>query len=229
MKLLFLHGAGSAGAGWAHQVEYFAGSEAVTLPGRPEGELCQSLEEYVEWLRGYIQRQRYQDVVLAGHSMGGGIAQLYGLRYGKDLKALVLAGTGARLRVLPARLAAVREMVADDEAWRKYLEGEYSHIELEMRNLLVEEGVRVKPAAALNDYLCCDKFDIMDRVHLIRLPTLVICGSNDDRTPLKYSTFLADKIEGATQVIIGGGSHWAHMDKPAEFNQAVESFLTRLG
>ena len=229
MKLLFIPGAGSAGAGWAHQVEYFAGSEAVVLPGHPEGELCHSLDEYVEWLRGYIHQRRYQDVVLAGHSMGGAIAQLYGLRYGDDVKALVLAGTGARLRVLPARLATVEEMIADDTAWRKYLEDEYSHIEPEMRRLLVEEGVRVKPAVALNDYLCCDKFDIIGQVHLIRLPTLIICGSADDRTPLKYSSYLADKIEGATRVIIDGASHWVHLDKPEEVNKAIESFLTRLG
>lgn len=229
MKLLFISGAGSASAGWAHQVEYFTGSEAVVLPGHPDGELCRSLDDYVEWLRGYIQQRRYQEIVLAGHSMGGAIAQLYGLRYGEDLKALVLVGTGARLRVLPARLATVKEMVADDVAWRKYLEDEYSHFEPEMRCLLVEDGVRVKPAAALNDYLCCDKFDIMAQVHLIRLPALLICGSADDRTPVKYTAYLADKIEGATQVIIDGASHWVHVDKPEEVNQAIEMFLARLG
>jgi hypothetical protein len=40
---------------------------------------------------------------------------------------LVLIGTGARLRVLPAFLAVLEGMVADEAAWGKYLEGEYTY------------------------------------------------------------------------------------------------------
>ena len=228
MKLLFISGAGSGGAGWVHQIEYFAGSEVVALPGHPEGKPYSSIDDYIEWLQGYIHQQRYQDIVLVGHSMGSAIAQLYELRYGEKVKALVLIGSGARLRVLPARLTQIKEMITDEVAWREYLVGEYSHIEPEARQTLIEEGMRIGPVVALNDYLCCDTFDIMDRVHLIKLPTLVICGSADDRTPVKYTEYLADKIEGATQVIIEGASHWVHLDKPGEVNQAIEDFLARL-
>ncbi len=160
--------------------------------------------------------------------MGGAIAQLYGLKYGGELKALVLIGTGARLRVLPARLEQIRGMLTDKVAWRKFLEEENSHLEPEIRQAIVEEGMRIGPAVALNDYLCCDKFDIMDRVQAIKLPTLLICGTADDRTPLKYTKYLADKIAGATSVIIEGTSHWVHLDKPKEVNQAIEKFLACL-
>ena len=228
MKLLFIPGAGSAEAGWVHQIKYFTGSEVVVLPGHPEGEPCSSLDGYVEWLWDYIHQQRYQDVVLAGHSMGGAVAQLYGLRYGEEVKALVLIGTGARLRVLPARLALLEEMVTDEVGWRKFLADEYSLVESAARQSLIEEGVRIGPAVALNDYLGCDKFNIMDQVHLIKIPTLVICGSADDRTPKKYTEYLADKIGGATPVIVGGANHWVHLEKPQEVNQAIEDFLARL-
>ena len=229
MELLFIPSAGSTGGGWVHQIEYFTDSEVVVLPGHPEGEPCSSIDEYVERLRDYIHQQRYQDVILIGHSMGGAIAQLYGLKYGVEIKALVLIGAGARLRVLPARLTLLKEMITDEVAWRKYLADEYSHIEPEVRQVLIEERVRIGPAVALNDYLCCDKFDIMDKVHTIKLPTLVVCGSADDRTPVKYAEYLTDRIEGATQVIIEGASHWVHLEKPKEVNQAIEAFLARLG
>ena len=228
MKLLFIPGSGGGREEWLYQTEYFTNSEAVPLPGRSEGKPCSSIEEYVEWLRGYIQRQQYQDVVLAGHSMGGALAQLYGLNYGGEVKALVLVGSGARLRVLPTLLAMFEKMTTDGAAWRRFVEGIYQRVDPEVRQLMVEARMRIGAAVTLSDLLCCDKFDIMDRVDAISLPTLLICGSEDEMTPVKYTNYLADKIKGATQVIIPGGTHFVYMEKPQEVNQAIEEFLARL-
>lgn len=225
MKLLFIPGSGGGREEWLYQTEYFPDSEAVAFPGHPEGRPCSSIEEYVEWLRGYIQRQRYQDVVLAGHSMGGAIAQLYGLKYGEEIRALVLVGTGARLRVLPALLTMFQEMITDGAAWRKYVEGIYHCVAPEVRQVMVAARMKIGAAVTVNDLLCCDKFDIMDKVDAIKLPTLLICGSEDEMTPVKYTRYLADKIEGATQLVIEGTSHWVYTEKPQEVNQAIERFL----
>lgn len=228
MKLLFIPGAGGGREQWAYQTEYFPDSEAVALPGHPEGRCCLSIDDYVEWLRGHIHQHRYQDIILVGHSMGGGIAQLYGLRYGDEVKALVLTGTGARLRVLPTFLTALEEMTTDEDAWRKYLENIYRLVEPRIRQAVIEERMLIGPAVMLNDMLCCDKFDIMDKVHTIKLPTLIICGSQDERTPVKYAHYLVARIEGATKVIVEGASHWVFMEKPREVNQAIEKFLGSL-
>ena len=40
--------------------------------------------------------------------------------------------------------------------------------------------------------------------------------------------YLADRIEGAIQVVIPGGSHFVYMEKPNEVNQAIEEFLAGL-
>jgi len=228
MKLIFIPGSGGARGEWVYQIEYFTGSEVVVFPGHPEGKPCSSIDEYVEWLRGYIHQRRYRDVILVGHSMGGAVAQLYGLKYPEEVKGLVLIATGARLRVLPAFLAMLKEMITDAAAWQKYLEDEYSTIAPEVRRALVEEGMQIGPAVTLNDYLYCDKFDIMEKVHTIKLPTLAICGGEDKKTPVKYTKYLTDKIEGATQVVVDGTSHWVHLEKPKEVNQAIEEFLGRL-
>jgi len=228
MKLLFIPGSGGARGEWVYQIEYFTSSEVVVFPGHPKGKPCSSIDEYVEWLWGYIHQHHYQDVILVGHSMGGAVAQLYGLKYPEEVKGLVLIATGARLRVLPAFLAMLKEMITDAAAGHKYLEDEYSTIAPEVRRALVEEGMQIGSAVTLNDYLCCDKFDIMEEVHTIKLPTLAICGSEDKKTPVKYTRYLTDKIEGATQVVVDGTSHWVHLEKPKEVNQAIEEFLGRL-
>jgi len=228
VKLLFIPGSGSARGEWVYQSEYFTDSEVVVLPGHPEGKPYSSIDDYVEWLRGYTCRRNYQDIILVGHSMGSVITLLYGLKYHGKLKALVLIGSGARLKVLPAILKALEETVTDHVAWRKWLENEYSLIVPEVRQALVEEGMQIGPAVTLNDYLCCNKFDIMDKVHTIKLRTLVICGSEDEKTPVKYTKYLANKIDGATEVVIEGVGHWVHVEKPNEVNQAIERFLDSL-
>jgi len=228
MKLLFISGSGSGKEAWIYQTEYFTDAEAITLPGHPEGKLCSSVDKYVEWLRAYISQQEYQDVVLAGHSLGGAIAQLYGLKYGDEVKALVLIGTGARLRVHPDFLASVRQMIEDESAWREYVSDACGAADPEVRSAMIEARMRIGSAVMLNDLLCCDKFDIMDRVHNIKLPTLVICGSEDEMTPVKYTKYLADKIEGAIKVIVDGATHAVAREKPKEVNQTIEKFLASL-
>ncbi len=228
MKLLFIPGAGCGKKAWVYQTEYFSGSEAIALPGHPEGRPRSSIDGYVEWLHDYIYQQQYQDVVLVGHSMGGAVAQLYGLKYGDEVKALVLIGTGARLRVLPDLLKAVEEMVTDEATWRKYLEERHRSTAPEIRQVIIEERMRIGPAVMLNDLLGCHKFDIMDRVHNIKLPTLVICGSDDELTPVEYAHYLASKIEAACEVIVNGTGHWVQTEKPRKVNQAIDSFLASL-
>jgi len=228
MKLLFIPGSGGGKEEWYYQTRHFPGSEAVVLPGHPEGEPCTSIDEYVEWLRGYIQKKCYQDVVLAGHSMGSAIALLYGLKYGTELKALVLIGSGARLRVLPAMLEMLRKMTPTDPAWMKFAEDFYQNVTPEVKQVVLQERLQIGLAVTLNDLLCCDKFDIMDKVSAIKLPTLLICSSEDQMTPVKYTKFLADKIENSVQVIIPGGTHWVYLEKPSEVNRVIEEFLAHL-
>lgn len=231
MKLLFIHGSGSMGEVWRYQRQHFPGSEAIDLPGHPQSQPLGSVEEYADWLRGYVQGRGYADLVLAGHSLGGAIAQLYALRYPKGLKALILVGTGARLRVSPAILAeleAASQSQAAWERWRASLEERYRPVDPQLRKELIEKRLGIGPAVQLNDMLCCHRFDIMGRVHQIRVPTLVICGSQDEMTPPKYSQHLANSIEGAKLVVIEGGSHHVFLEKPEEVNRAIADFLKDL-
>ena len=228
MKLVFIPGASCGRTTWLCQTQYFAGSEAVALPGHPEGEPCFSVDGYAEWLRGYLQEQSYQDIVLCGHSMGGAVAQRYGLRYGAGIRALVLIGTGARLKIRPELLKAVRDMVTGKLAWRGYLEERHATTVPEVRQTIIDERMQIGPAVMLNDLLACDKFDMLAEVHNIKLPTLVICGRDDELTPVKYAHYLASQIKGSREVIVPGAAHWVLTEQPKAVNRAIESFLAEL-
>ena len=90
------------------------------------------------------------------------------------------------------------------------------------------ETVDIGPKAQLNDFLCTHNFDIMDRVHQMKLPTLVMCGMDDNWTRPKYTRFLAEKIDSARVEIIEGGTHLVGVEKPREVSRAIEAFLHSL-
>jgi len=101
MRIIFVHGSGAYGDIWRYQTDYFPDSDAVNLPGHPNGQTLNSVEECADWLRKYIKGRGYKDVVLAGHSFGGAIALMYALRYPQELKGIIIIGSGARLRSSP--------------------------------------------------------------------------------------------------------------------------------
>lgn len=228
MKLIFIHGSGGCKEAWHYQTNHFPAADVIDLPGHPEGEPRTSVEGYVEWLRGYIQDFGYNDIVLAGHSLGSAIAQLYALKYPEDLKGLILIGSGARLRVHPMYLKMLERAKNEPGMLEAFFEMSQGPINPELMEVLRRRVLENGPAVFLNDMLCCDKFDIMDRVHDIRLPTLALCGSEDEMTPPKYTKYLAGKIEGAREVIIDGGTHMVFAEKPREVNRAIEDFLSNL-
>jgi len=229
MKLIFIHGAGNTGLVWHYQTQYFTDSEAISLPGHPQGKPCTSVNDYAEWLHQNIRQKDYFQPVIAGHSMGGAVAQMYALSYPQDVKALILIGTGARLRVRPDFLKLLEDNIdAPAELLKNIIEPTYSRVAPEVREKIVNGMVNVGIAVQLNDFRCCDRFDIMDRVNQIAVPTLVICGTEDDMTPLKYAQYLVDKIVGARLVVIDGGSHHCFLEKPLEVNRAIEEFLKSL-
>jgi len=229
MKLVFIPGAGNTGLAWRYQTEHFPDSEAVSLPGHPEGKPCASVDDYTDWLHQYILARGYSELILVGHSMGGAVAQTYALSYPEGVKGLVLIGTGARLRVSPEFLRLLDGGSSHSPDWFKdFIEPLYSRVAPDFRKVVIEKVIEVGAGVQLNDFRCCDKFDIMDKIYQIKTPTLVICGSEDEMTPVKYSQYLATKIDGARLVIIEGGTHLAFMEKPDEVNQAIEEFLENL-
>ena len=229
MKPVFIHGAGSCGLAFHYQLRHFPEASALDLPGHPEGTPCVSIDGYLEWARGFIAGRGYRDIVLGGHSMGGAIAMLYALRYPEELRGIILMGTGARLRVHPDYLQLCREPGVDNALWRETRSAQYyAGVEPALRRAMEQRSAAIGPTVELNDLLACDRFDLMAEVANIRVPTLVLCGAEDEMTPVKYADYLADRIPGAQKVILPGASHFVQLQQPQAVNAAIADFLKSL-
>jgi pimeloyl-ACP methyl ester carboxylesterase len=226
MSIIFVHGSGGYGGIWRYQTDYFPGGHAVNLPGHPHGQALNSVEQCVEWLKKYIEGRGFKDVVLAGHSFGGAIALMYALKYPDELKGIIIIGSGARLRVHPTFLAPCEEAVkGNPHQWYELVGEMYRSTQEDYKREVVEKQKAIGPAVMLNDFLCCDKFDIMNRVHEIKVPALIICGQLDVMTPAKYANYLGAKIANSKVVIVPQAGHFVLAEKPEVVNKAIEDFL----
>ena len=229
MSIIFVHGSGGCGDIWRYQTDYFPGSHAVNLPGHPHGQIPKSVEECVDWLRKYIKRRGCKDVVLAGHSFGGAMALLYALRHPDELKGIIIIGSGARLKVHPTFLTPCEEAIkGNGQKWHELVEEMYRLTPADYKKELIEKQKTIGPAVMLNDFLCCDKFDIMDRVHEIKLPALIICGESDVMTPVKYANYLGTKMANSKVVIVPQAGHLVLAEKPEVVNKAIEDFVNAI-
>jgi len=226
MSIIFVHGSGACGDIWRYQTAYFSDSHAVDLPGHPHGQALKSVDECVDWLRLYLKRNGCKDVILAGHSFGGAIALMYALKYPQELKGIVLIGSGARLRVHLVFLTPCEEAIrGNPHKWHEMIEEMYRSTRADYKREMIEKQKSIGPAVMLNDFLCCDKFDLMDRIHEIELPALIICGESDVMTPVKYANYLGTKIANSRAVTVPQAGHFVFAETPEVVNEAIEDFL----
>lgn len=228
---VLLHGAGGSHLDWPPTLRRLSGVHvyALDLPGhgRSEPPGRYRIEAYADVVSRFLKAIELQRAILIGHSMGGAIAQELALRQVPDLVGLVLMGTGARLRVSEDILRGLRE--DPEKALATILEGYWGDDAPESLKARAHRRLHeVDDEVFYGDFLACDHFDRMDQVQEIRLPTLVISGTVDRMTPLKYGRFLAQQIPDARLKIVEGGNHMMALQKPQEVSAYVDEFITQI-
>jgi 3-oxoadipate enol-lactonase len=104
---------------------------------------------------------------------------------------------------------------------------------------LVEDSAHVDALAALIASMSAEAYieaarsvftaDVVAPMRRISVPTLVLCGTRDQRTPPRLSEEIVGLIPGAELQLIEGARHLANLDRPAEFQAAVDGFLAAQG
>jgi pimeloyl-ACP methyl ester carboxylesterase len=241
--LLFLHGVGGSHAVWDRQLPHFAarGHRAVAWDqpgygGRPLVEPY-DLENVAAALRREIESLGREPVVLVGHSMGGFVAQEGCARFPRLIKALVLCFTSASFGGIGGEFA--RQFIAArigplDEG--KSMADIAARLMPTMRGAKsvpggIEQAERIMAAVPPQTYRkavqLLTTFDRRAQLPEIRVPTLLVAGSDDRTAPAAVMERMAAKIPGAEIVTLAGCGHLGPMDQPEEFNAALDAFLAR--
>ena len=226
--VFYVHSSGSDATQWKEQIEE-VGGYAIDLPNHGESDKAEvnSVDDYAHYVAEAVKKT-VGKAVLVGHSLGGAVVQKVYLNDPELCKALVLVGTGARLRVLPDILEGLKK--EPEKAVDLILEMGFAkrgeEYEKKRREFL-------ERAEVLHlDLSLCDRFDLLEdyregRVK-IDVPTLIVVGEKDKLTPVKYAEFFHRYISNSKLVIIKEASHMVMIEKPDEFNRALEEFLKEI-
>ena len=228
-RIFYVHSSGSDASQWKKQLEN-VGGYAIDLPnhGKSDKAAVKSVDDYAHYV-GEVVRRVVKRAVLVGHSLGGAVVQKLYLTNPELCEALILVGTGARLRVLPDILEGLKKdperavgLILDMGFAEKGEEYEKKRKEF------------LERAEVLHlDLSLCDKFDLLEDYRngkvKIDVPTLIVVGEKDRLTPVKYAEFFHKHIPNSKLVVIEGASHMVMLEKPEEFNRVLEEFLEELG
>ena len=162
--------------------------------------------------------------IIVGHSLGGAIALTMAFEYGWEPGGLILISTGARIRVHPNLLEAAR--TAPEQARLQLVGLSVAKTTApSVTQSVVKEQIQPAPNILYRDLMACNTFDCMTRLHEIALPTLIVCGSEDNATPVKYSHYLHEHIAGSTLRIIHKAGHYVPREQPETVNETIREWL----
>jgi 3-oxoadipate enol-lactonase len=238
--LVFLHGIGGAARAWRGQLEFFGDrfrAIAWDMPGyggsAPPAKY--SIAALASALQDFLQQVGATKPILVGHSIGGMIVQQLLAKSPDVAGAVVLAQTS------PA-------FGKPDGDWQKaFIEARLGPLDrgetlVSLAPSLVKELVGDKPdvsgmelardcmasvpeATYRATMLALMGFDLRDALKNIAVPTLVLSGSKDNNAPAPMMAKMANYIPSATYVELEGVGHLANLERPGEFNAALDGFL----
>ena len=184
-----------------------------------------------------------------GHSFGGMVALEYALRYPERTSNLLLLDTCGDARwsqeSAPRMLARRGYSAATVEAARRFFNGRLTPDEVRpivmkflgayfdrFRLRDVPHAVRaafrmrMRPEAHVFAFgQLLTGWSVMDRLHEIEVPTLVLAGRHDFQFPPEHQAILADRLPNAQLEIIERAGHNAHDERSDEVIGIIRRFL----
>jgi pimeloyl-ACP methyl ester carboxylesterase len=203
----------------------------LDLPGhgKTDGPGCQSIDDYAHGIVRFLDVSGFSRAVFVGHSMGGAIALALALNYPGRVAGIGLISTGACLP-LPSSIIenATNQstlMLAIKSLQELYLGPQTSPALSEINFKRLTE---TRQPLLLGDLVACDRFDLTGRLGAIRSPALVVCGTEDKLTPLRFSEFLSSQIPGAALQTVEGAGHMLIQEQPVRLARLISVFLATI-
>lgn len=187
--LILLHGAGGDHRHWGQPMRELPAITTYTLDlpmhGASRGAAVDpSAQSVAATVITFLNAMQIPRAILAGHSMGGAIAQQIALDAPEYVAALILIATAPRMRVSPLLLDNV---LTNPEIAVEFVAANGYGPDAPAATIKLGKQIMrdLSPQTLLNDYHLCDSFDIRPRITSLTLPTLVIGSAADRMVPEK--------------------------------------------
>jgi 3-oxoadipate enol-lactonase len=242
--LLLLAGFGCDHTFWEPVASRLASDHMVICPdnrgsGRtttPDG--VYTVERMADDAAALLDQLGVETAHVAGHSMGGEIAQELALNHSARVRSLTLLSTSARtserMRSIIEAAARMPLHAPAEICCRAFLPWLFTEEFFETPGAVDAALARTlnNPHPPTLEGLAGQSaaiglFDASARVKSIRRPTLVLAGVDDILTPLAWSRDLARRIPGAELVVLDPGAHDLINETPRALSDVMLAFLSR--
>ena len=226
-----LHGSGAHGLVWSYQVSRLSKYFKIIVPdlpghGQSQGSPLASAEEYASWLDRFADGLNLSCFFVMGHSFGGAIAQEYARAFSHKIRGLVLVATGITFK-FSTMYRSLHEQGFDASA---DINNFSASVHPELTDVFFKgfEFLKNNSDTTLHaDLLAAGAFDSAQWIASIKLPSLVIWGSNDIITPKELPENLASSLSGSEFCVIQNAGHVVMVEAPNEFNTIVKNFMEK--
>ena len=207
---------------------------AIDLRGfgrSPDEVSALSMDLFGDDLIAFLDKLTIEKAIICGLSMGGYIALNVINRFPERCTALILCDTqciadSPEVREKREETMEQIKMEGADEFKEKFVKSVFHQDSLVNKIELVESLRTIVFAnskeiinAGLSGETTLDK---------IRIPTLIICGRQDEVTPLAQSELMHERIRGSVLKIIDDAGHVSNLEQPDQFNKHLLEFVSSL-
>jgi 3-oxoadipate enol-lactonase len=235
---VLLHGLGGSWLDWEYQIPYFARRYRVLAPDlrgfgdSPRGIGRTGVQRHAADLVAFLDALGIDRCLLAGHSMGGAVAQQFTLDHPQRVERLVIANSVPSFRPRSARhyleflyrllvmglLGPAR--LAEIGAWRTYPAPEQEA----QRARAIARGARNSRRNYLAALNALSGWSIIERLDELQLPVLV-AASEHDYFGHEETVKFAHALPRARLHVFKDAHHSLPSEFPDAFNAVVERFL----
>ena len=213
---------------------------AIDIPGHGISEVrgeVHSMEFVADVLKGVLDKQVVARCFVAGHSMGGYVAEAFAARYPEMLQGLILfhstpnADTDAKKEDRRREIELIRsdkkELIASlfapkgfAEANRKRLRGRIEQLQ-ELISSTDDDGI----VALLNGMI--GRNDMNDMLHGLKVPQLFIFGRMDEFIPVERAEALVAAHPQAEAAWLDHSGHMGFFEEPEAAAEIIRGFIDR--
>lgn len=200
----------------------------LDLPGFGKSEIPKetwNLDNYVQFIKDFIEKLDIKVYALVGHSFGGRIALKGEATKNLQAQKIILIGSAGLAKNRTFRNLALKLLVKIGGLityipplifWRE---------EIRKRMYRFVGSDYLKAGALKETFLKIISEDLSTSAKKITTPTLLIWGENDTETPLYDGKRFAGLIPNSKLKVINGAGHFVHKEKSQEVAKLIQEFL----
>jgi 3-oxoadipate enol-lactonase len=192
---------------------------------------ARTLETYADDVHALLVSLNFTPAVIVGFSFGGMLAQVIALNHPADVSALVISACASTLsdegrQALAGRGTAAQQHGMEaviDSTLKRWFSDAFRERNGDQR---VRDRLRAADPRSWADAWCAiAAIDTAPRLSEIAVPTLCLAGEDDVSAPPDTLRAIADRINGASFVIIPGAPHMLFLEQRQAVADAITAFL----